>query len=94
MYRLVNVPSAKASLSIEGRVNGMSAEVVCVDPKAEAPFNRTGMADLYIGDHMLAKPNDLRKMVADALAFAVRAGRDAGYSQAQADIRQALGVNR
>lgn len=70
------------------------AKVCVIDPKAPPMYNSCGVCDLYIGPHMFKPENHdhLRLMVAGALVSAIEAGRAAGYKQAQADMRAALGV--
>ena len=92
MYRLTNVPTEASGLEIKGVVDGEKIKVVCAKPHA-APNDWVMMTDTFVGDHMLAKPADLRRMYAEALATAIRMGRDAGYQQAKAEIRRVLGVN-
>ena len=96
MYRIVNVPRAnddRAQL-----VEVVENQTVCIkviDPKTAAPFNATGVCDMYIGDHMFEPTmrDDLRHMVGKALITAIESAREVGYRQAQADIRKALGVS-
>jgi hypothetical protein len=97
MNSIVNIPHASnARAVLTASVEHDHAKVTVVDPKMEMPYNSCGVCDLYIGDHMLEPPmrDGLRKMVADALVTAIAKGRDAGYVQAQADIRKALGIPR
>ncbi len=95
MYRIVNVPrAADKRVRLEASTDGQSAMVRVVELDREPPYNSCGVWDVYIGDHMFEadKRDDLRKMVAEAVANAITNGRDIGYLQAQADIRAALGV--
>ena len=97
MYQVVNIPHAKddrAQLAPE--VDGAAVKIVVIDPKMAPPYNKTRVCDLYIGDHMFqpAMQGSLREMVAKAIISGIEAGRRAGYAQAQADIRDALGVPR
>lgn len=93
MYRLVNVPTETSELEINGIVDGETIRIVC-QAKGSAPSDYIIMTDTYVGDHMFAKPADLRRMYANDLASAIRMARDAGYAQAQAEIRAALGITR
>jgi hypothetical protein len=93
LYQLTNVPTKASDLEIKGIVNGENIKVVCAKRNA-APGDWLMMTDTHVGDHMLGKPEELRKMYADDLATAIRMGRDAGYEQAKAEIRAALGVSR
>ena len=95
MYRLVNVPHHTSRCKVETRIKNGSVHIVLHDPKIEKKeFADLGMCDLYIGEHMFDKPDELRKMVGDAMRYLILEARDAGYRQAQADIRGALGMNR
>jgi hypothetical protein len=97
MYSVVNIPlSSNKSVELVASVMDDSAWVRVVDSKLSPPFNSSGVCDLHIGDHMFApdKRDDLRLMVAKAIAFAIEKGRDAGYAHAQAEIRAALGIVR
>lgn len=95
MHRVVNIPHARNNRAVlTASVENSTAYVKVVDPKGEVPWNTCLVCDIFIGDHMfeLDKRDDLRKMVAEAIVFAIEKGRDAGYSQAQADICAALGI--
>lgn len=95
MYSVVNIPHASnARAVLTASVERDHAKVAVVDPKMEAPYNSCGVCDLFIGEHMFepGKRDALRKMVADALVTAIEKGRDAGYAQAQTDIRRSLGI--
>lgn len=97
MYSVVNIPHAdNKRAELTASVDSGHAKVTVVDPKIEPPYNFCGVCDLYIGEHMFEpdKRDDLRMMVARALVTAIEKGRDAGYSQAQANIRAALGIPR
>jgi hypothetical protein len=94
MYSLTNVPKKSDDLEIKGIVDGENIRIVCAKRHADANDDWLGMADSYLGDHMLTKPAALRKMYADDLVTAIRLARDAGYAQAQHDIRLALGISR
>ena len=97
MYSIVNIPHASNKRAeLTASVDGGHARVRVVDPKGEPPYNSCGVCDLFIGDHMFEpdKRDDLRMMVARAFVTAIEKGRDAGYAQAQADIRAALGCPR
>lgn len=92
---IVNIPHAdNKRAELTAFVENDHAKVKIVDPKVEPLYNSTGVCSLYIGPHMFeADMHDhLRRMVAEAIVAAIREGREAGYSQAQADIRKALGV--
>ena len=92
MHRLVNVPHHSNRCKIETRIKNESILIVLHDPTISKPYADSTMTDLYIGAHMFLKPNDLRKMVGDAMCFLIREARDAGYRHAQSDIRSALGL--
>ena len=95
MYRLVNVPPASNKRAqLTPSVENETVYVKVIDPKIAPPFNSISVCDMYIGDHMFnADMRDaLRMMVGQALVTAIEHARDIGYRQAQADIRQALGV--
>jgi hypothetical protein len=90
--RLVNIPHHRASTALDTRVNDGSVKVVVVDPRTESRDEWWEVCSLYIGEHMFSEPDDLRLMVGRALITAIYQARDVGYRQAQADIRQALGL--
>lgn len=92
MHSLTNVPTKASGLWIRGIVDGEQVSVVCMGGRT--PTSWSGMSSSYVGDHMLAKPEALRQMYANDLATAVRMGRDAGYAQAQEDMRRAMGIAR
>lgn len=97
MYRIVNIPHANNKRAeLIASVDQGHAKVTVVDSQGTPPYNSCGVCDLYIGDHMFEpeKRDDLRMMVGRALVLAIEKGRDAGYAQAQADIRGALGIDR
>lgn len=52
------------------------------------------MTSIYVGDHMLTKPQALREMYGRDIAMAIRLARNAGYAQALADVRKVLGLNQ
>lgn len=89
MYSMTNVPIAASRHQIKAHVNGENIDIRHVEQPGTMGW---GMSSLYLGDHMLTRPEELRQMVGDAIAFAITAGRDAGYRQAQADIRQSMGA--
>lgn len=95
MYRVVNVPHASNKRAqLTPSVENETVYIKIIDPQTAPPFNATGVCDMFIGDHMFTADmrDALRMMVGRALVTAIEQGRDAGYSQAQADIRKALGV--
>lgn len=97
MHSIVNIPHADNKRAVlTASVDQDHAKVDVVDPKGEPPYNSTGVCGLYIGDHMFEADNHdvLRMMVAKAICYAIEKGRDAGYAQAQFDIRAALGIPR
>jgi hypothetical protein len=94
MYNIVNIPHHKDRRQIGCRVDGETVRLVAVDRTAPEGFQELGMDTMYVGDHMLTKPEGLREMIGLALVHAVIRGREVGYRQAQADIREALGVKR
>lgn len=94
MYNLTNIPHHKDRREVECRVDGETVRLIAHDKQAVDGFRELGMDTLFVGDHMLAKPEALRQMIGSALVHAVIRARDVGYRQAQADIRDALGVKR
>lgn len=95
MHRIVNIPHADNTRArLTASVENETAYVKVIDPNEVSPINATGVCEMFIGEHMFEpdKRDCLRMMVAKAIVFAIQRGRDAGYSQAQADIRGALGV--
>jgi hypothetical protein len=95
MYRVVNIPHHKNDvLELVASVENQTAHVKVVSKKVSPPYNLSGVCDLYIGDHMFEddKRDALRLMVANAMITCIRAAREVGYLQAQADIRKALGM--
>lgn len=95
MYKLVNVPHAKDKRAhLLASVEKETVYIKVTDPETAPPFNAISVCDLYIGDHMFEPYNRdaLRQMVGRALITAIENARDVGYRQAQADIRDALGV--
>lgn len=94
MWDLTNVPPASAK-EIELRVIVEGPEIKIVRAKKHAAENDwVRMGYVFVGDHMLAKPDDLRKMIGDNIVAAILRARDAGYAQAKAEIRAALGIDR
>lgn len=89
MHSLTNVPTKASGLEIRGIADGEQIDVVCMSDNGR---DWSRMTTAYLGDHMLAKPAELRRMYANDLATAIRMGRDAGYEQAKAEIRAVLGV--
>ena len=97
MHSLTNVPTANMDRDYEiaGIIDGPDVRIVC---RRRHPRERDAIGDCVtmtttlIGDHMLANPQMLREMYARDLATAIRMGRDAGYHQAKAEIRSALGI--
>lgn len=95
VYSLTNVPTAQSKLEIKGFVEGELVYVLCCEKDSLGRDGRSsGMTSTFVGDHMLAKPAELRRMYADDLANAVRLGRDAGYEQAKAELRDWLKAPR
>jgi hypothetical protein len=92
MYNLVNVPAAsEKEIEIQPRVDGQNVMLVRIR-KGAPPNQWVRMADTYIGDNLLSRPQALREKIAWEMAYLVQAARDAGYAQAQYEIRQALGI--
>jgi hypothetical protein len=87
--QLTNVPTAASKLEIRAIVEGENIDIVCSERNSE---NYIRMTSTFVGDHMLAKPEDLRRMYADDLATAIRLARDAGYRQAKAELRTWLDI--
>lgn len=99
--RVVNVPYAKyeeygedSKVEMRGSVSGENAVVRNYTVKRglalEANEDQSvEVCSLYIGEYMFEAKNRsaLRKMVADALAAAIRAGRDAGAAQTRNEVR-------
>lgn len=88
MHSLVNVPTAKSGLEIQGYVAEQTVYIICAERGATFRDGRSvAMTDVFIGDHLLHDPNALREMIARDLATAIRLARDAGYAQAKAELR-------
>lgn len=97
MHSIVNIPHADNKRAVlTATTDRDHAKVMVVDPEVESPYNACGVCALYIGEHMFDtdKHDTLRLMVANAIRFAIEKGREAGYAQAQADIRRALDIPR
>lgn len=97
MHTIANIPHASNKRAeLVASVKDDSVYVQVIDPKTAPPFNAIGVCDMFIGDHMFAPAmrDDLRMMVGRALVFVIEKARDAGYRQAQSDIRDALGISR
>jgi hypothetical protein len=94
MYNLTNIPHHKDRREVDSRVDGETVRLIAFDRQAPEGFQELGMDTLFVGDHMLDKPEALREMIGRALVHVVIRARDVGYRQAQADIRDALGVKR
>lgn len=93
IYSLVNVPRANGKLEIRGYVEGENIYIVAGERGSKwRDGNCVQMTNTFIGNHMLSMPDALRQMYADDIATAIRMGRDAGYAQAKAEIREALGI--
>ena len=95
MHSLANVPTKTSGLHICTQVDGPAIHILrSLEPTAKWGDGKSIlMTSLHVGDHMMQKPNDLREMYGRDIAMAIRLGRDAGYAQAQADIKAALGLN-
>jgi hypothetical protein len=92
---VVNVPHAtNKRAQLKASVSDDSVYVRIYDAESPNFINSTGVCDMFIGDHMFAPDmrHRLRMMVGEALIVAIEQARDAGYSQAQSDIRRALGI--
>jgi hypothetical protein len=63
-------------------------------PGYDPEHNAVDVCAMYIGDHMFERRDQLRGMIAMALADCIRQGRDIGYRQAQADMRRAMGMDK
>ena len=87
MYSITNIPTAASRYQIKALVHGETIEIRQVQQPGTMGL---GMTSMYVGDHMLVQPEALRQMIGNAVAFAVEAGCEAGYAQAQYDIRRAL----
>lgn len=94
MWSLVNVPPACAKeIKIRAIVEDETIKIVRAK-KSATENDWLGMGDFFVGDHMLARPDDLRQMIGRELVSAIIMARDAGYAQAQAEIRDALGIKQ
>jgi hypothetical protein len=93
IHSLTNVPTAASKVEIRTVVDGENVMIVSASKYAE-PDDYLVMTSTFIGNHMMAKPDDLRRMYASDLAIAIALARDAGYHQAKAEIRDALGIAR
>lgn len=93
MYALTNVPRAcdKGS-EIKVEVQGNDIILWHVHKSDD---RGSKMATIFVGDHMLVADNhrDLLELIGRELASAVTRGRDAGYSHAKREIREALGIS-
>lgn len=93
IYSLANVPAKSDDLEIKGVVEGEQIYVIRAEKGSKWRDGRSVMmTSTLVGEHMLARPDDLRRMYADDLATVIRLARDAGYAQALADVRGALGI--
>lgn len=93
LHSLTNVPSAASGLEIKPFVEGETIYIVCAPKNGKwRDGNSVSMTTTFVGDHMLEKPQALREMYAHDLALVISMARDAGYAQAQAEIRAALGI--
>ena len=94
MWSLTNVPPASAKeIEMRAIVEGQNIKIVRAKKHA-AENDWVRMVDFFVGDHMLAKPDDLRQMIGDNIIAAILRARDAGYAQAKAEIRSALGIEQ
>lgn len=91
LYRLTNIPKSGNGMEIRGIVRDENI-IIAAARRDAAPNDYAIMGTTMVGDHMLARGDDLRRMVAADLVAAISAARDAGYEQARADIRYALGI--
>ena len=93
MHRLVNVPHKNSKSEIRAVVEGNQITIIAADPGSTwRDGHSVMMTDEYIGDHMLAKPQELRELVGRSLAIAIEMARDIGYAQAMADVRGLIGA--
>jgi len=95
MHSLTNVPTEKSGHRIVGFARGENIDIRCLEKLPRGDMDPgVNMTSWYIGDHMFKPENQqhLREAVANVIATAIRMGRDAGYAQAKAEIREALGV--
>lgn len=93
--RVVNIPHAgnkRTQLQVD--LAHQTVNINVVDTETPPPFNATSVCDLYIGEHMFepSMRDRLRGMVGEAIISVIEQARDAGYRQAQEDIRRALGI--
>lgn len=96
MYNLMNVPHAgNKRAQLTPSIENQTIHIRVIDPQTAPPFTSCGVGDLYIGDHLFdADDRDgIRMIVGRALITAIEKARDIGYRQAQADIRNALGIS-
>ena len=93
LYNLTNVPTEASGLEIKEIINGENIKIVCA-AKHAAPDDWLMMTSTYVGDHMFKMPDEMRKMYASDIISAIRMARRAGYNQAKAEIRAALGIPR
>lgn len=96
LYNLTNVPRASAkNLHIGWAVKGEMVHILCTvnqNTKEWPDGQGVSMTSVLVGDHMFSNPEALRQMYASDLVTAIQLARDAGYEQARAEIREALGV--
>lgn len=95
IYQLTNVPTDASGLGIACFVDGENLNIVCVEkvtPGFSRPAGSSLITSTFVGDHMLAKPEALRKMYGDDICTAIRLARDIGYNQALRAVRQVLRI--
>ncbi len=95
IWSVTNIPpKANKSVELRGFVEGDRVMVVSIEHALPAESRDWAqVCEMSIDQHHLDRPEVLRRMVADSLASVVRLARDAGYKQAQHEIRLALGMD-
>ncbi|WP_454627817.1 hypothetical protein [Bradyrhizobium cenepequi] len=89
---LTNVPR-KADRGVEMRVEVAGNDIVLWNVN-KSDDRGSKMETIYVGSHMLMADNQtqLLEMLGREMLHLIVAARDAGYKQAQQDIKQALGL--
>ena len=95
MDRLVNVPRRDAvNIAVQPVVEGETIYIVAGEKNAQ-PFWRNGrsvsVTEVYIPDHMLSKPQELREYIGRTIAGVIIRARDIGHEQAKAELREWIG---
>jgi hypothetical protein len=84
---LVNVPTRDSKTEIFPAVKYCTIEI-----RAGSAEHSLRMGDCYLSEHLIARPDDLRLWVGRTIAAAIIQAREAGYRQALASVRSAIGI--